>query len=249
MPDQYMRGMMGDPRPPQMDSQILGDPFPNLVRDRDQLSNLWIHIAQVLSDGVRQNAVGDTEGGPAGLPPPSEWAGADTRVRENPELLDPEMQMPRQSGDPGAGKAGRMSAEQVGQAVFNAGFRGEALTTMIAIALAESSGNPKAHNPDASTGDNSYGLFQINMLDKPNMKMGEERRRRYGLSSNEQLWDPDLNARIAYDFVQAKIARGKNPYEDWSVHRNNLHLRFWDVASRAAAAIESASADVTGRTR
>jgi hypothetical protein len=131
-----------------------------------------------------------------------------------------------------------MNAEEIGDLLYQVGFRGEQLATMIAIAFAESDGNPRAHNPDATTGDNSYGLFQINMLDTEDMMMGEERRERYGLSSDEELWDPMVNARIAYDFVQRKIARGDDPFEDWTTYKNDKHLPFWDVASRAAAAVE-----------
>ena len=213
-----------------MGERIDGDPFPNMVRDRDQLSQLWTHIAEVLSDGVRQKAMQE-QAGPVELPDPSQWAGADARLREDPGMMDlPAGGLPPQSADPGASRSGgRMSGEDIGQVAFNAGFRGQALITMIAIAMAESSGNPRAHNPVGR--DNSYGLWQINMLDTATMKMGEERRRKYGIQ-NEDLWDPAVNARVAFD-----LSRGGTRFTDWSVYNDGKYLRFWEAASRAAAGI------------
>jgi len=75
-----------------------------------------------------------------------------------------------------------------------AGFKGQSLDTIVAIVQAESGGNPRAYNGNANTGDKSYGLAQINMLGA----MGPERRARYGLSSNEDLFDPLTNLRVAY---------------------------------------------------
>lgn len=60
-----------------------------------------------------------------------------------------------------------------------------------AIALAESGGNPSAHNPDPP--DNSFGLWQINMIGN----LGPDRREKLGLSRNEELFDPPTNARAA----------------------------------------------------
>jgi|688.fasta_scaffold06432_36 hypothetical protein len=74
------------------------------------------------------------------------------------------------------------------------GFEGKALREAWAVAKKESTGRPLAHNGNASTGDNSYGLFQINMLGE----LGEERRKKFGLDSNAELLNPVVNAQIAY---------------------------------------------------
>lgn len=97
------------------------------------------------------------------------------------------------------------------------GFSGQALNIAYAIAMAESSGNAKAHNPNANTGDNSYGLFQINMLGG----MGPERRAKYGLKSNDELFDPYVNARIAY-----QMSNGGKNWTAWSTYNRGDYKKF-----------------------
>ena len=75
---------------------------------------------------------------------------------------------------------------------------------LAAIGVLESSGNPKARN--TSYPDNSYGLFQINMLDEPGYKLGEERREKYNIQNNDLL-DPATNARIALDILRTQGRR------------------------------------------
>jgi hypothetical protein len=60
-----------------------------------------------------------------------------------------------------------------------------------AVGWLESHGDPNAHNTNAATGDNSYGYWQINMLGD----LGPTRRALFGISSNDQLFDPQTNAR------------------------------------------------------
>lgn len=84
------------------------------------------------------------------------------------------------------------------------GFEGKALRTAWAVAMKESNGRPKAHNDDLSTGDNSYGIFQINMLGE----LGADRREKFDLKTNKELLDPVTNAQIAYHM--------SNAGQDWS---------------------------------
>ena len=100
-----------------------------------------------------------------------------------------------------------MNDRQLVAALTRAGFKGPSLKTAYAVAKAESGGRPRAFNPDASTGDRSYGLFQINMLGG----LGPARRKQYGLQSNEDLYDPDTNARIAY-----RMSGGGKDWSPWS---------------------------------
>lgn len=88
-----------------------------------------------------------------------------------------------------------------------AGFSGNALKMAYAIVMAESRGNAKAYNGKGL--DRSYGLFQINMYGD----MGPARRKQFGLSSNEELWDPLTNAKIAY-----KISNGGKNWGPWSTY-------------------------------
>jgi hypothetical protein len=99
-----------------------------------------------------------------------------------------------------------------------AGFTGNGLKMAYAIAMAESGGSAKAHNGNASTGDNSYGLFQINMLGA----MGPERRKQYGLSSNDDLYDPLTNAKIAY-----KMSKGGTSWGPWSTYGSGAYKQYY----------------------
>ncbi|MFJ2650876.1 transglycosylase SLT domain-containing protein [Streptomyces sp. NPDC087420] len=99
-----------------------------------------------------------------------------------------------------------------------AGFKGAGLQMAYAIAMAESGGNAKAHNGNAGTGDNSYGLFQINMLGA----MGPERRKQYGLSSNEALYDALTNAKVAY-----KMSKGGTSWGPWSTYGNGAYKQYY----------------------
>ena len=84
------------------------------------------------------------------------------------------------------------------------GFKGADLKEAWAVAKKESNGRPLAHNGNTNTGDNSWGMFQINMIGE----LGEDRRKRFGLETNAELLDPVVNASIAY-----YMSRGG---EDWS---------------------------------
>lgn len=110
--------------------------------------------------------------------------------------------------------------EQIAQYLRNAGFPENAIPTMLRIAQLESNNNPNAFNPDSSTGDLSYGLFQINMLGK----MGPERRKWFGIKSNEELYDPQKNADAAYKLWSSreKSKGAGQGYTHWSTYNNKL---------------------------
>ena len=74
------------------------------------------------------------------------------------------------------------------------GFKGDHLKEAWAISMKESHGNALDFNGNIHTGDNSYGLFQINMLGS----MGADRRSQFGLAYNAELLNPVENAQIAY---------------------------------------------------
>lgn len=93
---------------------------------------------------------------------------------------------------------GRLTMDQVAQYAYAAGFRGQDLINMVAIARRESNLSPTAHNPNRATGDDSYGLWQINMLGS----LGPSRLKAFGISSSDQLYDPATAAHAAYVLYQ-----------------------------------------------
>jgi hypothetical protein len=90
-----------------------------------------------------------------------------------------------------------MTAAQIYALARAAGFPPVVAVTMTAIALRESSGDPNAFNGNAATGDNSFGLWQINMRDAGIAKLIQAK----VLPPNadlSQLLDPALNAKAAF---------------------------------------------------
>ena len=84
------------------------------------------------------------------------------------------------------------------------GFKGKDLVVAWAVAKKESNGRPLAFNGNHKTGDSSYGMFQINMIDN----LGPDRRTKFDLESNAELFNPVKNAEIAYYMTKGG--------EDWS---------------------------------
>lgn len=121
-----------------------------------------------------------------------------------------------------------LTPEQIAEHAYRAGFRGQGLTTAVAVALAESGGNTRAHN--ATPPDNSYGLWQINMLGA----MGPERREQYHLDSNSELFDADANAKVANSLSQD----GKS-WTPWSTYTNGAYRDHLTAARRAAHTVTS----------
>jgi hypothetical protein len=74
------------------------------------------------------------------------------------------------------------------------GFKGKDLVVAWAVAKKESNGRPLAYNGNHKTGDSSYGMFQINMIDD----LGPDRRTKFDIESNAELFNPVKNAEIAY---------------------------------------------------
>ena len=97
------------------------------------------------------------------------------------------------------------------------GFKGQDLKEAWAVAKKESHGNPLSHNGNRKTGDNSFGLFQVNMLGS----MGADRRDKFNLASNAELFNPVVNAKIAYHM--------SNGGKDWSAWKGlkTKAVKFW----------------------
>jgi hypothetical protein len=100
----------------------------------------------------------------------------------------------------------RFSDAQITKILQKAGFSGRGLKIAQRIVFLESTNRPYALNKSS----NCYGLFQINMTGK----MGKERRAKYGLNRNEDLFDPLINAKIAYHMSNG----GKN-WSHWTTYK------------------------------
>lgn len=120
-----------------------------------------------------------------------------------------------------------LTASQIASILRQQGFPSEKIPTMTAISLAESSGNPKAFNPNASTGDKSYGLFQVNMLGG----LGPERMRQFGLKKEEELFDPNVNARAAKQILESQGLGA------WSVYKGGQYKQFLPEAQKAFSSL------------
>lgn len=120
-----------------------------------------------------------------------------------------------------------LTVDQVARVAYAAGWRGEDLATAIAIAYRESGFDPQAHN--AKPPDNSYGLWQLNMLNA----LGPARRAQWGLSTNEDLFDPATNARAAYALWR------QAGWRPWTTYRSNAATAYLPVAREAAKRVEA----------
>jgi hypothetical protein len=123
------------------------------------------------------------------------------------------------------GPKGKMTIEELLELAKRAGFKGKDAEVAAAVAMAESSGIPTNHNDNYKRGgkDDSYGLWQINMLGD----MGPDRRRKFGISKNEQLFNPLVNARAAY------LLSGGSNFGAWTVYRKGLYLKHLPAAEKA----------------
>lgn len=94
----------------------------------------------------------------------------------------------------------------------NAGFTGPVAAIAAAVAMAESSGNPMAYNPEtaagAPQGKGSYGLWQIYLHAHPEFE-------------GQNLYDPQTNANAAF-----KVYDDAGSFKPWSTFKNDAYLNF-----------------------
>lgn len=128
-----------------------------------------------------------------------------------------------------------LSKEQIAMYASSAGFTGDNVKIAVAVAMAESGGNPRAHNPVPP--DNSYGLWQINMLGS----MGPARRKQFGLSSNADLFDPAKNAKAAF-----AISSGGSNWKPWSTYTNGAYKKYLDGSVTVPPSTSPGDASQTG---
>ena len=97
------------------------------------------------------------------------------------------------------------------------GFKGKGLKTAWAVAKAESNGRPFAFNGNTKTGDSSFGIFQINMLGT----LGPDRRDKFELDLNAELFSPVKNAEIVYHMTKGGI-----DWSSWSSYNKGAHYKW-----------------------
>lgn len=95
---------------------------------------------------------------------------------------------------------------------------------LVAIAGRESGYNPSAHNGNAGTGDNSYGLFQINLLGGMHSQY-----------SPEMLSTAEGSAQAAAQMVKSGGLQPWGPYKNMS----------WSYGTNLAAAAAASGGEVT----
>jgi hypothetical protein len=130
-------------------------------------------------------------------------------------------------------KQGTLSDQELVKVLYDAGFRSDRLVQAFAVVKAESSGRTKAYNPPSNnTGDDSYGIFQINMIGN----LGPDRRQRYNLERNEDLFDPERNARVAFEMSN----KGKD-WGAWTTYTSGKYKQYVKDAEKAFEQFKSKS--------
>jgi lysozyme-like protein len=120
-----------------------------------------------------------------------------------------------------------LTREQIAALAQQAGFTGDDVKIAVAVALAESGGDPNDLNNNPVTRDLSYGLWQINMLGS----LGPERRKEFGITSNNQLFDPATNARAAH------IVWKNAGWNAWTTYTRGTYKKFLDGGSSLGNAV------------
>lgn len=110
----------------------------------------------------------------------------------------------------GTRSGGAMDPRDIARIMYKRGFPVKDIAKMLAIAGRESNWMPSAFN--GKPPDKSYGLFQINMIDT----LGPSRRKLFGISKDEELFDPKVNIKAA------RLLFGSGNYKPWEKGGNPL---------------------------
>jgi len=116
--------------------------------------------------------------------------------------------------------AKKLTPKQLYQLLQHVGFKGHSLKVAWAVAMKETHGNPLAYNFNPRTGDNSYGVFQINLYGALKGRIKD-----FGLKSAQDLTNPVKNAQIAY-----KMSSGGTNWSPWHAdpgERDHKLVQMW----------------------
>ena len=129
-----------------------------------------------------------------------------------------------------------MTPAEIAAEAYKQGFTTpQANSTMTAITLAESSGNPSAINsgyllPNGARSEYSVGLAQVNTLAHPQYSVNE-------------LLNPSSNLAAAY-----QISSGGTNFSAWSTFLNGAYQKYLGVAQAASNSVISGNPQVTTAT-
>ena len=116
--------------------------------------------------------------------------------------------------------AKKLTPKQLYQLLEMVGFKGRALKTAWAVAMKETHGNPLAHDFSRRTGDDSYGVFQINLYGALKGRLSE-----FHLKHESDLTNPVRNAQIAY-----QMSSGGRDWSPWHANpgeRDHYLVQMW----------------------
>jgi lysozyme-like protein len=123
-----------------------------------------------------------------------------------------------------------LTPSQIGQFAYNAGFRNPDLSIAVAVAMAESAGDPRSYDPEAefftnhgidpskAEGQGSVGLWQIFQWEHPEF-------------AGWNLEDPQVNA-VAAHFVYMRAGKQFTP---WSTWKSEAYKKFLEPVSEETA--------------
>ena len=136
-----------------------------------------------------------------------------------------------QQGDP-LYVINKLSASDIATVASGAGFQGQDLTTAVAIALAESGGDPQIEGDKslAPTAGPSIGLWQINIGSKANPQY-----------ASVDLTDPATNASAAFA-IYSQSGFNFNRWATYTVPDSNGILPYTKYLDQATAATGGESA-------
>lgn len=128
----------------------------------------------------------------------------------------------------------QLAVEQIAQLASNAGWTGPDLDTAVAVAMAESGGDPGSIGDTTlqnATWGPSVGLWQIRSINPGQGNAFEEATR------NQQAnLDPQTNANNAYAIQQHAGGHGWN---EWSTYTNGAYKQYLPAAHQATQALQA----------
>ena len=118
-----------------------------------------------------------------------------------------------------------LSRSQIEAVAVKAGFAGEDLAIAVAIAFAESGGDPNSYDPEtaakAPAGQGSIGLWQIFRMEHPEFTTAD-------------LTDPQVNACAAFSIYR----NARSTFAPWATYMEGKYKAFLAPVTPAPAAPE-----------